>query len=119
MNDFIASSKRLIYKHGVDIDYIRTTQGVYDVETGSVTNTESTTTVKAFPKVVRVNSYNYPNLIGKQVVEFLVVCEDLGFSPNISSDKITFNTDLYTIENCTHHTANGALVIYKILATKA
>jgi len=116
-NPFITSAKRLIYRQGTSIDYINVTTGTYNVETGTVGNTEVTTTVTAFPKRVKVNNFNYPNLIGKEVLEFLVVCEDLPSSPR-TSDKISYKGNTYTVESYVEAMARGELVIYKIIASK-
>jgi hypothetical protein len=116
-NPFITSAKRLIYRQGTSIDYINVTTGAYDVETGSTTNIEVATDIIAFPKRVKVNNFNYPNLVGKEVLEFLVVCEDLPSSPR-TSDKIKYKGNVYTVESYAEVMARGELVIYKIIASK-
>jgi hypothetical protein len=116
-NPFITSAKRLIYRQGTGIDYVNVTTGVYNVETGTVGNAEVTTTVIAFPKRVKVNNFNYPNLVGKEVLEFLVVCKDLPSSPR-TSDKIKYKGNTYAVESYNEVMARGELVIYKIIASK-
>jgi hypothetical protein len=49
MNPFISSAKQLINLHGVSCTYTTVTEGTYDVETGSVTNTEANTAIIAYP----------------------------------------------------------------------
>lgn len=117
MNPFIHSAKKLIYKQGTGISYSNVTTGAYNVELGSVVNTQITTNVIAFPKNVKVNNYNYPNLVGKEVLEFLVVCEDLPKQPS-TSDKISYKGNVYTVESYVEVMARGELVIYKIVASK-
>lgn len=116
-NPFITSAKKLIYRQGADITYVKVTQGTYNVEAGTTTNIESTSTVKAFPKQVKVTTYNYPNLVGKDVVEFLIVSEDLTATPN-TTDKITYSGKTYQVETYVEVMARGELVIYKIMASK-
>lgn len=116
-NPFITSAKKLIYRQGTSIGYVKVTTGGYNVETGSVTNTTSTTNIIAFPKRVKVNTYNYPNLIGKEVLEFLIVCEDLPSTPT-TTDKITYKGNTYSVDSYTEAMARGDLVIYKIIAAK-
>lgn len=116
-NPFITSAKKLIYRQGTSVSYISVTTGAYNVETGSVTNTEVTTSIIAFPKRVKVNNYNYPNLVGKEVLEFLIVCEDLPSAPK-TSDKISYKGNVYTVESYIEAMARGELVIYKIIASK-
>lgn len=115
---FTAAAKSLIYSHGVNIDIKTITTGAYNIETGTVTNTEVTTTVKAFPKMVAINSFNYPNLIGKTVEQFLVVAADLTTAPK-AQDLIVRNNQTFTIEQVTEHTAGGSTIIYKLLAVKS
>lgn len=116
-NPFITSAKKLIYKQGVSIKYLTVTKGTYNVETGTTTNTEVSTSITAFPKHVKVNTYNYPNLVGKEVIEFLVVCEDLPSVPS-TLDKVTYKSNTYQVESYTELMARGDLVIYKILVSK-
>jgi hypothetical protein len=117
MNPFISSAKQLINLHGVSCTYTTVTEGTYDVETGSVTNTEANTAIIAYPKQVKVNQYNYPNLIGKTVTEFLVLASDFVTKPN-PRDKITLSGDVYSIEQVSEHYAMQEKVIYKILACR-
>ncbi len=117
MNPFISSAKQLITLHGVSCTYTTVTEGTYDVETGSVTNTESTLTITSYPKQVKVNQYNYPNLIGKVVTEFLCLATDFTSTPN-PRDKIVHDGSTYSVEQVRTHQANGEKVLYKILACK-
>jgi hypothetical protein len=116
-NQFIQAAKRLIYLNAVSINIITAGESVYNIETGSSTNTEVSTTVKAFPKVVRVSAYNYPNLIGKTVVEFLIVGTDLTSSPK-ALDRLTRGSESFTVVSVSEHTAGGSVVMYKVLASK-
>ena len=117
MNEFIQSAKELIYRNGFDITITVFTEGTYDTSSGKVSKTENSTIVKSFPKIVKVNSFNYPSLIGKEVVEFMVVSEDIPIKPK-ATDKIIWDFKKYTVVSVIEHTANGESVIYKILTSK-
>jgi len=116
-NPFIQAVKDSVYSHGIDITFITVTEGIYDTSTGSVMNTEVNTTVKAFPKNVKTNQYNFPNLIGKQVTEFLIVPADLLVKPN-PQDKVIRGGVTYTIDSVKEHTAQGEIVLLKVIVYK-
>lgn len=117
MNPFLEAAKRRIYPNGVSITFKSITEGTYNPATGTTTNTETSTVITAFPKRVVATNYNFPNLIGKEVTEFLVVATDLATKPK-TLDTITRGTDVYTVDNTKEHVARGEVVIYKILAVK-
>jgi hypothetical protein len=117
MSEFIEAAKSLIYPNGVSITITAVTEGAYNADTGTVTNTETTTVVTAFPKVVKVNAYNMPNLIGKEVVEYLVVATDIAAQPR-PQDKITRGAVVYSVDSVREHVAQGEVVIYRIIAVK-
>jgi len=115
--EFIRSAKQLIYPNGVSIVYSAVTTGAYNVETGTAANTEVQTTLIAFPKVVKVSQWNYPNLVNKTVEEFLIVGTDLATAPK-PQDKLTRDSVVYTVDSIREHVAGGEVVIYKVLAYK-
>lgn len=117
MNTFILEAKKLVYQHGVDVSYVKVTEGVYDVNTSSITNTESTSTIKAFPKKLKISSYSYPDLVGKVATEFIIVSQDLASDPD-TQDKIIFNQETLTVYSFTTHYAEQQKVIYKVIAVK-
>jgi len=117
MNDFIRSAMQLIYKNGVNISVTTIAEGAYDKTLGKVTKTEVSTPVKAFPKTIKANTFNYPSLIDKELVEFLVVSQDLPTKPK-ATDKITWSGVKYLVVSTKEHTAEGSSVIYKILTSK-
>jgi hypothetical protein len=117
MSHFIKAAKELIYPNGISITYSSVTTGAYDVESGSVTSTTVETTLKAFPKTLKTSQYSYPNLIGKNVSEWLVVAPDLPSTPK-PLDKILKGTEVHTVETYSEHVAEGQLVLYKIIAVK-
>lgn len=100
------------------IDYTVVQEGTYDVNTSTVTNTETVSSFKAFPKKVRVSQYNFPNLIGKEVVEFLVAGDSLLSAPS-TQDKIAYDGDTYVVDSYMKHTALAQVCLYKIIAVKS
>ena len=117
MNDFIQTAKELIYRNGFDITIKVLTEGTYNTSTGTIPKTEVSTTVKSFPKTVKANTFNYPSLIDKELIEFLVVSQDLPTKPK-AADKVTWRSNKYTVVSTVEHTAEGEAVIYKILTSK-
>jgi hypothetical protein len=117
MNKFDTSTKFFLQRNGHLVTYIQVSNGTYDVETGSITNTEISSNVKAYPKIVKANQFNYPNLIDKKVIEFLVSASELGKEPKVN-DKITYNTDTYSVVDYMVHSALGDSVMYRIVTTK-
>lgn len=117
-NQFLQAAIRQIARHGVLVNYITVTEGAYDVETGTTVNTESTVTFKAFPKRLKITQFNYPNLIGKQVIEFLVAGNSLTSLPK-PQDKVLYLTDTYTVDSHIAYTALGDICLFKILCVKS
>lgn len=113
-----AGTTRLITKHGVDVQYVVVTEGAYDVETGTTTNTATSTTIRAYPKRLKITQYNYPNLIGKQAVEFLVEGGAL-VTPPKTNDKITYAGDEYNVDSFISIVAYGEVKLLKVLTVKS
>lgn len=117
MNPFLVAAKNAMVRNGTTCSYIAVAEGTYNVETGSVTNTETTYTVKMYKRHIKINQYNYPNLLGKDAAMFYLVNDSLAFTPGIN-DKITFGSDTYTVDSIQQHYARGQLVLYRIVAVK-
>lgn len=117
MNPFLNSTKKILALHGQDVTYTRVTEGVYNIETGTTTNTSTTLTVKMYKKHIKANQYNYPNLIGITSAMFYVAADALGFVPAIR-DKVTVNSEVFEIESILEHSARGELVLYKLIGIK-
>lgn len=113
-----SGTSRLITKHGVDIEYVVVSEGAYNVETGTTENTTISTPIRSYPKRLKITQYNYPNLIGKQAIEFLVVGSALT-SPPKTNDKIVYNLDEYNVESFVSYVAYGEVKLLSILAIKA
>ena len=118
MNQFLIATKQAMQPHLQPATYTQVTTGTYDVETGAVTNTESTYSVHVYKKHISANQYNYPNLVGKDVARFYLINESLTFTPSVN-DNITFGTDTYVVDSLQSHSAQGALLLYRIIAVKS
>lgn len=108
---------RTLIRQGVNVTYTTVTTSAYNVNTGIAANTESSVTVKAYPKHIIANQYNYPNLIGKTLREFYIAGNALA-SPPKSTDKIVYNSDTYTVSSLREHIGDGQVCLYCILAVK-
>lgn len=117
VNEFILGARQLIYAHGTTVSFVTTTTGQYNVETGSVETTETTVSIKAFPKKLIATQYNAPNLIGQTLTEFLVVSADLTTKPKFQ-DKVTSGSETYTVHTVKEHMAEGVPIIYKVLCSQ-
>jgi len=117
MGQFQNTVNSRINAHGVNVSYIVLTEGGYNVETGTNSNTETSYTVKAYPKNAKATQYSNPNLIGKQIVEFLISQELLTVVPS-NTDKIIYKGITYTVDSYREITAEGSVVLLKVLAVK-
>ena len=117
MNKYLKVALQQINQHGQSCTYTAVIEGSYNVETGSAVNTESTYAVKMYRKHIRATQYNYPNLVNKDAVLFYLVNYNLDFTPAVR-DKITLGSDTYTIDSIQSHSAEGAVVLYRIAAVK-
>ena len=116
-NQFLISTIKLINRHGVPMSYNSVVVGAYDVNTGSVTDTNTTYSLIMYPKQTRFSPHNFPDLVGKEGVIFYLANNSLAFTPKLS-DTITYNSGKYVVQSIQTHTALGQIVLYKIVATK-
>ena len=115
--DFLRITINAILRHGSNCSYIAVQEGTYNVETGSVTNTETTYAVRMYKKHINASQYSYPNLVGKDAAMFYLANSSLGFNPAVR-DKLVFNGVTYMIDSVQEHAAQGVIVLYRILAVK-
>ena len=117
MNKFLSATAQQINLHGASVAY--TSKGVqtYNPTTSKSTSTDLDYTVKMYPKHIRANQYNYPDLIGKDVVMFYLANNGLGFVPKIG-DYITYNSSKYQVNSFQSHAALGSICLYRIVAVK-
>ena len=117
MNKYLRAALQQINLHGQVCSYAVVQEGAYDVETGSNSNTETSYSVKMYKKHIRATQYNYPNLVGRDVAMFYLVNYNLAFTPAVR-DKITLGFDTYTVDSIQSHAAEGAVVLFRIIAVK-
>ena len=112
---FLTATQGAIYRHGIDLVYKKITTGTYNVETGEPTITSATYTCRMYPKHISANQYSYPDLIGKDAVMFYLANANLGFTIKVN-DEITYKSKQYKVQSYQEHMADGAVVLYKIVA---
>lgn len=117
MDKYLAIVLKAINTHGKTCTYKIVTEGAYNIETGSTTNTETSHSVKMYKKHIRANQYNFPNMIGRDSALFYLANNKLSFVPAVK-DKITIDNTTYTVDSITEHAADGLVVLYKILTVK-
>jgi hypothetical protein len=118
MNKFLIRTEEMIKKHGLTMTYVSKTQGTYNPATSAVTASSTNHSVVMYPKHVKANSYNYPNLIGKDIILFYLANNALAFIPKLQ-DSVDYLGVIYKIDSIQSHFAEGEVVLYRILALKA
>ncbi len=111
---FIKATSAAIDRHGISATYKTVTEGTYNVETSSTTNTETSYTIKMYMKQIRENQFSYPNLVGKEAGLFYILGYNLAFNPSVK-DVIVYNGTTYTVDSVQSHSANGQIVLYRVL----
>jgi hypothetical protein len=123
MNPFLISAKRLVDRHGKNCTLIKVTEGELNTETMTVSNTETSYTVKMFKNHIKANQFHFPNLVGKDSAEFYLVNtpSGSGCSPSVKpevKDKINYDNVIYTIDSINENYARGELVLYRLVSVK-
>lgn len=117
MDKYLSIVLKAINTHGKTCSYTIVTEGVYNIETGATTNTETSHSVKMYKKHIRASQYNFPNMIGRDSALFYLANNKLSFVPAVK-DKITIDSVTYTVDSVTEHAADGLVILYKILTVK-
>lgn len=117
MNEFLQATKKMLSMHGMLGTYISSASGVYNIETGKVTNSETSYSVQMYKKHLKASQYNFPDLIGKDAAIFYIANDSLAFVPKIN-DKITYNAETFMVSSYAEHIAKGSVVLYKLIAVK-
>lgn len=112
---FIKATANALDRHGIVGTYKVITEGTYDVNTGSASNTETSYTLKMYKKHIKASQYNYPELIGKDSAMFYILGYNLAFQPQ-SQDLIIFSGKTYKVDSVQSHMADGVVVLYRIMA---
>lgn len=114
-NLLVKATASAIDRHGITATYKAVSEGAYDIQTGSTTNTETTYSVKMYMKQIKATQFNYPNLIGKESGLFYVLAYGLAFAPAVN-DFIVYAGTTYKVDSIQKHTAGSDIVLYRILA---
>ena len=117
MDRYLAITLRAINQHGKNCTYTVVTEGEYNIETGSASNTETTYTVTMYKKHIKANQYNYPDLINRNAAVFYLANNSLSFIPAVR-DKIVVDNETFEIDSIMEHRARGQLVLYKLVAIR-
>jgi hypothetical protein len=117
MNQFLQATKQMINLHGQTISYVKIINGTYDPNTGSVSNTSNSTSIKAYAKDLKANQFNYPNLVGKHALLIYIPGDSLVDVPSVN-DKVTIGSNSYTIDSVQSHSAFGEVCLYRLIAVK-
>ena len=117
---FLDQTVRMLNLHGITLQYnsIQGDSSSYNVETGTVTRTVTQYSIKAYPKHIKANQYNYPDLVGKTACIFYIANSGLAFTLKFQ-DEIVYGGFTYKIQSWTEHFAEGQICLYKVLAVKA
>lgn len=116
-SNYLNVVKQQIQREGVTVTYSSTTQGVYNPETSTVTNSTSQTVLKAFPAVCTFSEQQNPNLVGVASKAFLMTSTDLLSKPK-PNDEILQGTDKYTVKIVKEHWGSGVLCMYRVLCVE-
>lgn len=109
-------TQRALARNGIDLPYTTISRVVDEIE-GTVTETPTSYTIRMYPKSVQVNQYNFPTLVGRQVIMFYVLGSSLPVVPK-TSDEITYQGDVYRINSYQSHFVQGEIVLYRLLGVK-
>lgn len=112
MNPFMKAAVNAVKRNGKDLVYT-SIEKVVDKINGTVVETKVDRTLRIYPKSVKVNQYNYPDLIGKDVITFYLANYNLGFAPKVN-DVINYNNKKYAIRSYDFHEAHGENCLYRI-----
>ena len=112
MNRALSVSKQMIYKHGITVTYSEDSNQVYDPATGQVTYNQSNYSLKSYPKQLVANQYNFPDLIGKEMITFYFDGETLT-SIKLGA-VITHNSRKYKVVSYSHFMYEGTIYLYKV-----
>lgn len=104
-----------IDRHGVDV-VLKKSTSTYDPSTGTASGTESSITVKSYPKHIKASQYYHPNLIGKDAVMFYL--KNQGFTVE-NSMQIEYNGKTYIVDSYSESVAFGKVIMYRVLGIRA
>lgn len=106
---------KLLTKFGRDITHVKTVDGAYDINTGSVTNTTVNTTVKAADFAYKANEYRADGLI--QADDRYALIEPTLSALDVS-DKLIIDGVTWNIVNVNRISPANVTVLYKVQIRK-
>lgn len=115
--NFQFAVNNLINRNGKNVVLIYVTEGEYDPSTSTVVNTEKSYSVKAYPKNTRANQFNYPDLVGRELIEFMFDAADLPKCPE-PMDKVVYEGKTYSVKSSKTAVGHGKDMIYRALCVK-
>lgn len=118
MNPFLQSSIKLIARNGLVVTYKSASASAYNPSTGKTEVTYADYMRTAYPKQIKANQFNFPSLIGKDVVLFYIANSSLGFVPKVS-DVIVYKSVQYRVTEIIETVAHGEIVLYRLLGVKS
>lgn len=101
-DSLIKAANRLISDKGQTVTFTQVTEGIYDVNTSSITNTETNYSVKAVLLPYKVQAIASSDLIQQGDMKLLVSPKQLSGSSMVVAnpqDKVTVNSELWVIVN--------------------
>lgn len=116
MNRFLASSKHLINRHGLDLKYV-SISSFTDPITRITTKQRLEFIHRIYPKQLIANQYNFPNLIGKDSVMFYLANDSLGHLIQVG-DEIEYKGQIYRTTSVQETVAHGEIVLWRIVGLK-
>lgn len=120
-SNLFRSTSRLINRYGRVVDYVVTTEGVYDVNTSSMSaETETESQIKAYKTKVSYSESQNPNLIGKDSAVYLIAGNSLNFTPD-AGDRIVDDSDNsdYQVVVVSKVDLQGAVALWRLICVRS
>lgn len=113
--ELAADAKELLAEFGQDVTLVTTTQGSYDVDTG--TTTDSTVTQSGLKAVV--TNYKQAEIDGTKILQgdCKVIIESAA-TPSVNSTVTTADGTVFTVIDFVKIAPSGEAVIYKLRVRK-
>lgn len=112
MNPFLKAAVAAVNRNGRMMTFVQI-ERVVDKIKGTTVEVTTEHQVKMYPKSVKVNQYNFPDLIGKDVITFYLPNHGLSFKPKVN-DTILMDGKKYTVRQWDFHEAQGVNCLYRI-----
>lgn len=116
MDFLVQGNKQLIGQLGMNVTYTKITRGAYDIDTGTVTESEVSSTIKGVQTQLRYSEKQSPDLIGQQACWLYILTQT--FIPE-ENDKVTIDGTVFTVKSLmVQRGLQGAVAGYKLLLVK-